>query len=346
VDSTSGELSDAASGAEPVAGHSLRSALGATLSREARGSLRPLIAALAVLALALGIAAVLRLPRKNTNLLAIGHRATIERVEVPLASPSELDGMSRADVFRFREYAVGPQPALLVGPYQPSAGVFGQVEDRRPWWGIAGQYFYGNGERSAEGPSEESRFIGNPFLLVAAEFVGLSIYTQGEHPLQWDRARIGDRQLLDPNFPFYCRPEGLLWWPRLARAEVTYRLSGHLALLNRWLVRPLSLEDASFDLVAYNARDLGLDYLYMAPQESSHITRAGDKASLAAIRQYLHRGGSCGREGGCNNMSPYVAELSDWQIEALPARAVILLWRTRPGSVSTPADMTFVIRFE
>ena len=70
--------------------------------------------------------------------------------------------------------------------------MFGQVEDGRPWWGIEGQYFHGPGQRSIEGPSEESCFVLNPFLLVAVDFTGLTPWSPG---FEWNRDQIEPEDL-------------------------------------------------------------------------------------------------------------------------------------------------------
>lgn len=64
------------------------------------------------------------------------------------------------------------------------------------------------------------------------------------------------------------------------------------------------------------------------------------------IRSFVHRGGSCGYPGGCNNGSPYQAELDHILVEELPARMVLKLWRLLPEGVGTPAELEFVIRLE
>ncbi len=283
--------------------------------------------------------------RPGRNELAIGPEARdAQPVDVALQPPLELDDRSAAAILHLRRQAVGLDPQLVAGEYRPSREVF-RIADGAPWWGMAGQYYYGKGERSVEGPAEESRFILNPYLLVGADFSGLSIWSNGERALAWDKARITERDLATPGFPFTCLPTSLRWWPRQARGEVIYDVSTCLAALNRWTLYPLAVADASFDLVAYNARDLALGYLYASPSDSQNLSMDNAAETPIAIPHYIHRGSSCGFPGGCNNMSPRVPALCGVQIERLPARAVIRLWRTRPASADEPGDMTFVLVF-
>jgi hypothetical protein len=278
------------------------------------------------------------------NELAVGPQASVETVEIALQPPQELDGQSAAEILSLRQEAIARYPALLAGKYTPSRQVF-RMAGGLPWWGIAGHFYHGRGEHSVDGPAEESRFILNPYLLVGAELSGLSIWSGGERALAWDKARITAQELADPGFPFYCPPASLRWWPRDARAEVTYDLSACLAVMNTWTLYPLRVADASFDLVAYNARDLGLGYLYWSPQGSQNLSTSNAMGVPIAISQFIHRGDSCGFLGGCNNMSPRVPELCGIQIERLPARAVLRLWQDRPASAEEDGDMTVVLAF-
>jgi len=90
---------------------------------------------------------------------------------------------------------------------------------------------------------------------------------------------------------------------------------------------------------------MNLNYLYVAYQDSSNISKLDAPASAYAIPHYLHRGGSCGYPGGCNNMSPDTPEISWIELTRLPARAVIRLWSRNPGAVERAPDMVFVIQF-
>ena len=278
------------------------------------------------------------------NRLAIGEYAQVEgAVEIELAAPVELDGMSKEDVLELRRASVAHHRLLLAQPYEPAGAVYGAISSGAPWWGIQGQFFHGPGESSIVGPAEESRFILNPYLLVGADVLGLSIWRCGH--LEWDRTRITEDDLARPGFPFVCQPDRLVWHPADRWAEVSYDVSSYIAAASAWAVEPLHLEHSHFDLIAYNARDLGLGYLAVAATRSRHIYRHGEWSAPTAIPQFLHRGGSCGYPGGCNNMSPDVPAIQSFDIEDLPASAVVRLWSARPASVETTPEMTFVIRF-
>ncbi len=258
---------------------------------------------------------------------------------IALHSPVELNFKTKADVLALRNALVREQPQLVKGWYFPSDAVFGQIVGGRPWWGVLGDAYLGSGQRSIEGPAEESRFLANPFLLVAANCNGLG------HD-EWDRARITEEALKDPHFPAECWPTALTWWPREARAEVVYDVSGYVRGLSAYANKLRTPAGLDFDLVAYNARDFGLPYLYVSLEHSSNIEQVHHAAVPFPIIQFIHLGGSCGYPGGCNNMSPADPNTDAVKITALPAVVHCLLWKEKPKSAAQPPDMRFVIRIE
>ncbi len=283
-----------------------------------------------------------RIPRPNHNRLLLEQQSGVDgEYPIPLNEPIEFDGLSRDAVLRLRREAVAEHPALVAPGYRPSHAVFGQIEDGRPWWGIEGQYFRGPGPRSIEGPSEESRFVLNPFLLVAVDFTGLTPWSRG---FEWDRDRIDPELLRRQGFPFYCRPASLVWLPSQPRAQVTYNLSEHLALLAPLTKRPMTVQDAWFCLLPDNARDLNLNYLHVSPESMVNVVKPDLPSRPVHIKHFLHRGGSCGYPGGCNNGSPYQPELDGYRVSGLPASFDVLLWRELPDDVRRRADMRFTIR--
>ena len=310
-----------------------------------RRVVRGVIAGLTLLLIALLAIWYSLQPHPNLNALAIGPRAAAgveSPLEISLQAPAELDGMTRAAVFELRQAAVQRQASLLAGSYQPSQAVFGQIVDGRPWWGMTGQFFYGSGQDSPAGPSEESRFILNPYLLVAAEFYGLSIWGEDNF---WNTGVTNQAALSRPDFPFQCPPQALRWWPSQARAEVTYDVTGCLEQLAPWTSRPHTLADAAAAITTYNARDLNLNYLQLVQAQSTNIRLATPFTAPIAIPEFIHLGTSCGVPGGCNNGSPYVDQFANITLAALPAQLSVALWKDQPAP-SQPPDMTFVIHFK
>lgn len=306
---------------------------------------RILILTLALLLIALLIVWWIQQPAPNRNRLALGAGSSAGPIEIVLNPPQEFDGLSRESVYDLRREAVSQYPALLAADYTPSEVVFGQIVDGLPWWGMAGQWYHGNGERSIEGPSEESRFILNPYLLLHAEMYGFSYYG-GYGRLEWDPARVDEAALAQDEFPFIPAPDSLRWYAEEARAELHYDISGFLETLNVYLVTPLTVErDGWFDLIPYNARDLNLNWAAIDWAASENIDDKERSEEAAALPHFIHHGSSCAYPGGCNNMSPAFAPLDDLRLVALPARLTVKLWQDRPQAASDP-DLVWVILFE
>lgn len=259
-----------------------------------------------------------REPPAALNRLAIGKDATGDALDIAINAPAELDFLTRDAVLQMRGKAVQQYLALLPGAYTPRPAVFGQIEDLRPWWGIEGQFYHGTGIRSIDGPAEESRFILNPYLLVAAEFN------------DWWIRDLSESRLA--GFPLECPPQQLLWKPREAYAEVSYD-----AACIRKRQKP------EFSLIAYNARDFGFDYIYVSYADSQNVSKANAPLAAYANPQFIHRGGSCGYPGGCNNMSPVTPEIDDIHLDGLPAKAMVWLWKGMPKSVAQAPDMRYAI---
>jgi len=282
--------------------------------------------------------------QSNATALLLGNiKPPSEHLEIAINPPVSLCGFTRQQIYDLRTKMVLQHPELILGNYKPAESVFGAIEDDKPWWGIIGEFFYGPGKESIIGESEESRFLLNPFLLASPEFMGLTFYGGGN--LRWS-SEVDEKTLLAADFPFYCRPQNLKWHPRVASAEVTYDLGKYLEQLNKYTASPLVIgQDSNFELIAYNARDLGFNYVFVG--ESENITNDhGDLEVPLELRQFIHCGGSCGYPGGCNNMSPAVYETDNLRVTELPAKLKLLFWKNKPDSKDEPADMTYTINFK
>ena len=283
-----------------------------------------LIIGIGLVAIILLLFLVSRKPEPNLNSLAIGEKGILEEIDLVIRSPLEFDYKSRDEILQLRREAVYWYPDLLAGDYVPDAAIFGQIVDGLPWWGIAGQFYYGQGEQSIEGSSEESRFILNPFMLIAAE----------PHTI-WDRTALPEEQVRRPGFEFYCDPTWLRWEPKKSFAEVTYSSDCAARLGYR-----------TIDLISYNARDFNLNYIFVSYPDSVNVDKHPRPTEPYAIPHYIHQGSSCAYPGGCNNMSPATPPIDALELTASQAKIVIWLWRESPGSLADIPDMVYVIRFQ
>lgn len=246
------------------------------------------------------------------------HRST----SIKLNDMIDMNYMKRSEILDLRKKYVTEYPELVKGRYNPSEEVFGQIRDGKPWWGMLGISYYGPGQNSIAGPSKDSLYILNPFLLV-----GISEY--GAH--------IVEDASLEPIT--ICPRIVSLEWEGHTKATATYKVGDFFALQDRY-----HYEDAGqnrFALIAYNARDFGFRYLYIDRNESRNVA-PNDKNEPVQINQFIHCGGSCGYPGGCNNMSPDQPDLRA-QIPSLPAALYIKLWKKKPVNTGAKADMVFII---
>ena len=263
--------------------------------------------------------------RFGSNQLLIGPSAqTPGTYSIPIHPMEELDFKTKDEIYELRKKYVLGRPQLAKKNYRPSHAVFGQIESGRPWWGIHGIYFYGPGERSILGLSEETRFLSNPFLLVGLS--ELRAYPTSLSP--------------DDSAAYYPKPLELRWRAGDFLATVRYDVSSHFNFLLQHGYHHAG--ERQLELAAYNARDFGFNYLYVDPLKSKNIAWLNQDSEAVHLRQFLHRGGSCRYPGGCNNASPRSPELGV-RVGGPPAQAYVKLWKDKPKDVEGIADMIFII---
>ncbi len=280
----------------------------------------------------------------HRNQLALGSLSDVSGPMVISLNPVvEFDFKNKFEILRLRSEAVFQHPKLLDGKYRPSETVFGQIEDSRPWWGLAGYHFYWKGENSIKGASEESRYVMNPFLLVAAHLFGDSLYTLVYD--RWEQSLSSEEASAKDEIPSYSQATKLTWWPQDRRVEVVYDLTAFFQKMYGGNMDLADLSDMRFDLVAYNARDMNLNYLYLSLKTSANAEQQGHSAAPVKIRHFLHKGGSCGYPGGCNNVSPDHPAVQDINILKLPAFLEVFLWEKQPESLNIPPDIMVKLKF-
>lgn len=244
---------------------------------------------------------------------------------------------AREQILTRRKELVELHKDLLKRPYNPSSAIFGQIVTGKPWSGIIGCTVYGDGEKAILGDSEETRFLFNPYLLV-----GASSWTNEI----WKADKLSSRELDSSDFPFCWQPSIIRFYPTTKVIQAAYEVSTYnkgLLKYKDYLKDPIPT--TTFNLVAYNARDFGYNYIYVDLDKSKNLINAQEVKSPTQIVQYIHCGGSCGYQGGCNNMSPMQNEIQELSIKELPARAYVKLWKSHPGSVSRNPDLVVALEF-
>lgn len=234
----------------------------------------------------------------------------------------ELDYLTKADIYGLRKKHVSEHSGFIkgAGSYEPRGEVFQQIEDKKPWWGILGISYYGPGEKSIEGPSEESRFLSNPYLFVGIHEVNAHTVGQG-----WGLS------------PIAIYPELLLlgWNRGRTVMRARYNVSSFFDYAKSY--QYTDADQRAITITDYNARDFGFNYLYFSEEKSQNV-RLSEKATQPIdIIQFIHCGGSCGYAGGCNNQSPTQTEL-EVAITTTPAFLFVKLWRSKPSSAEDKSD--------
>ncbi|MBI9086635.1 MAG: hypothetical protein JEZ11_23760 [Desulfobacterales bacterium] len=283
-------------------------------------------------------------PPKPRNQLALGNLSNVSGpIVIPINPAVEFDFKSKSEILRLRSEAVFLHPEFLYGKYIPSERVFGGIEDSRPWWGLKGYHFFWKGKNSISGASEESRFVMNPFLLVAAHLFGDSLYTLVYD--RWEQSLSSNAIPAKNEIPSYSQAAKLTWWPKKRKIELLYDLTAFFHQMYGGNMESADFSDMRFDLVAYNARDMNLEYLYISLSTGANVGQKDHSANPVKIMHFLHRGGSCGYPGGCNNMSPNQPPVQDIRIFKLPASIEVFLWEKQPDSLEVPPDIVVEIKF-
>ncbi|MBU0469582.1 MAG: hypothetical protein KKD07_07485 [Candidatus Omnitrophica bacterium] len=262
----------------------------------------------------------------NANVLKqTPNESAQKEIEIFLNPPVEFDYLSKDEIYDLRKKYVEQHKDLVQGDYKPLDAVFGRIVDGKPWWGLRGQFCYGNGDRSIDGLSEESRFIANPFHLLY--FIEGKAYRE------------------ESCFPVYPRPYKLIWSINEPKAVAKYNLTkfykdkdavGHFRF------------NESFVFERMNAIDFGYNFIFIDPSLSKGVKPTPDSRVLKEVcylRGFIHLGGSCGYPGGCNNGSPHQPELY-FQISDVPAKIYCKLWKKRPESKKDEADFIFVVELD
>jgi hypothetical protein len=83
-------------------------------------------------------------------------------------------------------------------------------------------------------------------------------------------------------------------------------------------------------------------------QNSGGVSRVVDNSAfddIQPIRDFIHRGRSCGYLNGCNNGSPYQPQI-DFQVDFLPAYIYAKLWKNKPEDKNSPSDFNVKLVLE
>jgi len=238
---------------------------------------------------------------------------------------SEYDFKTKQEIYNLRKYVVAQTMSDFVKDYKINENVYGAIEDNKPWWGMQGIMCRGSGKNSIDGPSEESRFMNNPLILL-----GLDMNVAINLP-NWDCSNV------------YPKPSEIMIKPDLNQIIVTYNITNYNEKIANtpWA----SMQDI-YHFAAQNARDFGYEYGFVSDYSGIKFTNNPNISThVYKFLDYIHTGGSCGYDGGCNNGSPTQPNLH-FNITSLPANVEFKLYRHNPKSTDDTPDLLFRLIFE
>lgn len=229
---------------------------------------------------------------------------------------SDYDDLSKEDIFSLRRKYTA-QSLFAYDGYEPSDEVFGQIVSYKPWYGLTYNGCIGSAigtDKVMAGPSEESRFMNNPNMLVGV--ANGSKRAPLEHPVCFDK-------------DFWAMPVSMSYDAdtKTITAVYDFRYKGY------------------YSLNGINARDLG--YRYVFAQKSENFVFRNEPNITDDVFEFvdfIHLGGSCQYKDGCNNGSPRQDYLN-FTFSDFPAELNLKLFRNRPDSKNQPADINYRIIF-
>ena len=247
---------------------------------------------------------------------------TIKHYSQGCSVPIPLSGKSKKEIYDIRKEYV-KSSIFANQDYEPSEEVFGQIESGKPW--ISSNVCKNPKTHSMRisGRSEESRFIVNPNVLVALEYpFSFSNYPNEE----------------------WCADDTINMLPEILEYDGYKK---EIKVYYRRLPFPTNDGFSFYQFNGINARDLGYRYAYVDMAKSSFkpVFTDSDNIGTRAVefQNFIHLGGSCGVEGGCNNGSPRQSYLEFKQAETdysySNGEIYIKLWRNEPSSVKNDADL-------
>lgn len=216
----------------------------------------------------------------NNNVVPDSNDTSLKYIHVNPMLP--FSGKTKAEIYAIRKKYVNT--SIFSGSdYEPSDEVFGSIEDNKPWISNNVCRDKQDDPMDTTGPSEESRFINNPSILIGLEYP-FGFYNVTDHG--------------------YCRtdktnliPQIVLYDPQQKLITVTY------------MQLPFETNDWTFyDFNGVNARDFGYKYLYLDKSKSTYDITFNNPENISKgvyeLNNFIHLGFSCRAKTGCNNGSP------------------------------------------
>ncbi len=245
---------------------------------------------------------------------------------ISINKPIELSYKSKEEIFKIRKFYASH--SIFAGEdYQPSQEVFGGIEDFKPWLRADVCFEYDpkhpdDWSLKIGGPSDHSRSLINPSLLVFIDY-------------PFCIPEISPDKEMCPKINKTALPVKAIYSKSRKELELTYNKL------------PALSDRSAYQVTAINARDFGYRYMYLDKDKSTlnlkYITDDNISTSVKEITDFIHTGGACRVEGGCNNWSIARRDLQFQPIygdnTSEKPQLYIKLWKNRPASSSDNADL-------
>lgn len=217
--------------------------------------------------------------------------------------------------------------------YEPNESVFGQIADKKPWWGI--DYMTCSEKniqknKIGQGNSEESRYINNPNLLVGVHM---------------SKSYVKSKKIKD-----FCQDKALLFIP----TSINYDKRNKLIIVeynsSKSFMYRVNKRFIEFLLVGLNARDFGYNWVYVINSDNIRFLPPNVEFTMVNEKpkkflDFIHLGNACQIEEGCNNASPYQPEMA-FSFKSIPAEMTLSLWKNKPIFKNQPADIYLKMIFK
>lgn len=275
------------------------------------------------------------LPPQSANKTVKNNAKTVPQKDINLTinSLSNYNYIDKNELLKMRKNYVN-KSVFKDKKYVPNAEIFGQVQSKKPWWGIDNLTCYtknSDTNSNIKGLSEESRYLNNPNMLL-----GLRLSERYPQEL------IGESFCADKEIK-ELMPVKMTYNPKIKMITAVYEANDNFSMV--YTTGKNRRNKVRFLLHGINAKDAGYNYIFASGEQNVMFGNFSDKTAEmepVEILQFLHTGNSCKIAGGCNNVSPYQPEL-EFSIQKLPAEIMFSLWKTKPLYKFMPADFSYKI---
>ena len=263
----------------------------------------------------------------------IDYPKDFERIRVN--QPMEYNYLTKHEIYDIRKRYV-ERSIFASEDYEPNEEVFGQIVDKKPWYGSSAcniLNYKGDYHENIEGLSKVSTQVNNPNALV-----GVILIIRPWADENNEEFCNGEYNKFLPVSLSYNEKENLI----LAKYRVSSKFPQYRAYIEgKKYGYPLKLS-------GLNARDFGYKYVYAFETNNikmMHPERPSVIDDVRTFEDFIHLGTSCNYAGGCNNISPMQEDLT-FLITDLPAEINLKLWKKSPLNKRLNADFNYKIIFE